>query len=290
MSHFPVYVVMPVTMDIKGAVEALLAPFDENTSVEPYGRPCHCVGSEAKQEARTAATKELGGIDCFRESFALAHPLPPGVTQFDLSAADGEARSEAWTEHIKPLVDLEHKLYLEHPLSEKPDPSCEECSGTGTRTSCYNPQSKWDWWCIGGRWTGHLAGYDPADDPANYETCWLCQGTGKRNDALGQAERERDPSYGCNGCNGEGKKLKFPTQLKNEGNVTTAGQLLSEWTIEKTPFAVLTSDGEWHERGEMGWFATVSGEKKRGAWEAEVKGLLEAQPKDYMVVVVDCHI
>lgn len=33
-----------------------------------------------------------------------------------------------------------------------------------------NPAGLWDWWQIGGRWTGHLyPDYDPAQDPRNQE-------------------------------------------------------------------------------------------------------------------------
>jgi hypothetical protein len=28
---------------------------------------------------------------------------------------------------------------------------------------------EWDWWQVGGRWTGHFNGYDPEKDPVNLE-------------------------------------------------------------------------------------------------------------------------
>jgi hypothetical protein len=81
-----------------------------------------------------------------------------------------------------------------------------------------NPNAKWDGWQIGGRWSGMLGAYDPEKDPANYQTCWLCEGTGKRNDELGREFRLKDPSYTCNGCNGEGTSLKWPSQWRNADN------------------------------------------------------------------------
>lgn len=62
----------------------------------------------------------------------------------------------------------------------------------------------WDWYVIGGRWTGALDGYDPETDPANVETCDLCRGTGKRGDMA--------VANGCNGCSGKGTRTKWPTQ------------------------------------------------------------------------------
>lgn len=73
-----------------------------------------------------------------------------------------------------------------------------------------NPNKKWDWWVVGGRWSGVLAPrYEPSKDPANQETCWLCQGTGTRCDSITNHQPMR-----CNGCRGEGISVKFATQWK----------------------------------------------------------------------------
>lgn len=70
-----------------------------------------------------------------------------------------------------------------------------------------NSNAKWDWWTVGGRWTGFLTPkYDPADDPNNYEICFLCEGTGQRNDEIVQGK--------CNGCNGTGKALKHAPKFR----------------------------------------------------------------------------
>lgn len=61
--------------------------------------------------------------------------------------------------------------------------------------------SRWDWYTVGGRYTGRLSGYDPESDPRNYATCWLCHGTGTRPDMK--------VSHGCNGCRGTGTARNF---------------------------------------------------------------------------------
>lgn len=67
-----------------------------------------------------------------------------------------------------------------------------------------NPDPKWDWWQIGGRYTGQMTpGYDPEKDPLNQEQCTLCHGTGKRADM--------EVANGCNGCRGKGISTKWPT-------------------------------------------------------------------------------
>lgn len=73
-----------------------------------------------------------------------------------------------------------------------------------------NPVGFWDWWVIGGRWSGLLSGYDPYSDPTCLEECFICRGTGRRDDALGQEARSRNPEYTCNGCDGKGKSPLSP--------------------------------------------------------------------------------
>lgn len=111
-----------------------------------------------------------------------------------------------------------------------------------------NPVGLWDWYSIGGRWTGNLSGYDPAADPANVETCWLCQGGGMRDDELGRAYRATTPEYTCNGCNGIGRKVKWPTQWeRHPGDVLSALDFTSHMAdlpAEKMPYAVFTHGSE----------------------------------------------
>jgi hypothetical protein len=73
-----------------------------------------------------------------------------------------------------------------------------------------NQAAKWDWWVIGGRWTGMLIPhYDPDKDPDNRQICVLCQGTGKRTDVSDPELQQK-----CNGCGGTGIETKWPTQWK----------------------------------------------------------------------------
>jgi hypothetical protein len=67
----------------------------------------------------------------------------------------------------------------------------------------------WDWYVIGGRWTGILTGYDPTKDPRNIETCNLCNGSGTRPDADRFGSDWKKQMKGCNGCMGTGKTVKF---------------------------------------------------------------------------------
>ena len=54
-------------------------------------------------------------------------------------------------------------------------------------------------------------------------------------------------------------------------------------------FAVL-KDGQWHERGSMGWWGCVSDEKDEGEWTSQFSALIDSLPDDTLLTVVDCHI
>lgn len=82
----------------------------------------------------------------------------------------------------------------------------------------------------------------------------------------------------------------------NGGLKLLSGELVNEayaseidWSYN-IPFAFITPDGEWNEKGEMGWCGCVSNEKKEVDWEAEFKDFIDNLDDDVLVTVVDCHI
>lgn len=54
-------------------------------------------------------------------------------------------------------------------------------------------------------------------------------------------------------------------------------------------FAVL-KDGEWYERGTMGWWGISTGDKDQDVWNQEISNLIDSVPDDTRLTVVDCHI
>jgi hypothetical protein len=75
-----------------------------------------------------------------------------------------------------------------------------------------NENAKWDWWVEGGRFSNAFITANPEDNPENWVTCIICQGTGMRNDPLGQQQRAIDPEYTCKGCDGKGQSVKFASK------------------------------------------------------------------------------
>jgi hypothetical protein len=159
-----------------------------------------------------------------------------------------------------------------------------------------NEDGHWDWFQIGGRWTGHVSGYDPHEDEENYSTCNICNGIGIRLDDIGigaghhrkkldkEIAEKVGREYGwCNACNGLGKST-WPTQFRrHSGDVVRPGDILRLDDFE--PYSMLTSDGQWLDCEK--WNRETATFTKDEGWANVVKEIL--QNHDGHVVVVDYH-
>lgn len=205
-----------------------------------------------------------------------------------------------------------------------------------------NPNKKWDWYVVGGRWQGFfrvkahsMAGalgvqgvpamLDPSYEvpgPDRADVCFKADldVEGMRAEAEGRAVEEWDlyqsvvcglpkPSPWSEVLEKEGEEHQ---RAREEYQAQPAIKALrsNEKTIWLNPedfdcsreeylkaardgalstFAVI-KDGEWHERGSMGWFGCVSDEKDKGSWLREFASLIDSLPDDALLTLVDCHI
>jgi hypothetical protein len=248
VSHFFVGVLVPKdTRDIEAKVNELLAPYDENISVEPYDEKCFCVNRLAKK-AGHAAAEAFKPLDDLRKEFhATYHP----------------DNDEAWREFIKEYEKIDADATKAHPLFEKPDPACDECNGTGVVTSTSNPKSQWDWFVIGGRWDGTIQ-RAPRDD-------------GKGGFNFGEEHHLVKNNY------------ILVKDVLDETKAVTAALTHPGETYSWMPYALVTPDGKWHEKGVMGWFGMARNEAKQEDWEKEVMRLLN-ENLECKLVGVDCHV
>lgn len=215
MSHF---ITLVFTKENGRTVEELLAPYDENIVYAPYVL-------YTREQAIAKIRKE---IEDYKNG---------PYTEY-VSSPKKYEESHPNAEHIN---------YLKNKFPKKLEWTDDECYEdmkgrfdedmiklNGDLLSTYNPNSKWDWYTIGGRWNNYL------------------------------------------------KTLSGETT-----NEDYASEI--DWK-DIIPFAFVTPIGEWHERGEMGWWACVSNGKNIEDWKSEFKEFLDNLDEDTIVTVVDCHI
>lgn len=136
-----------------------------------------------------------------------------------------------------------------------------------------DPTGRFDGWQIGGRWNGLFTpGYEPELDSANRETCDLCGGTGKRTDMV--------VPDGCNGCQGSGVSVKWPTEWREVGVQARVGDIdLAALRAAGQPSCcALLIDGQWRQAGD-----------DEQAWISEVEKLIGTLPQTAWLTAVDCH-
>lgn len=110
--------------------------------------------------------------------------------------------------------------------------------------------------------------------------------------------RYMQPNKDCNQCGGSGEYQSTYNPRSKWDYWTIGGRwagglggkdVAAVVDTSYIPFAVVTPDGQWHEKGEMGWWAMVSNEKQQEQWNTIVRGLYEQYP-DHLLVLVDAHI
>lgn len=216
-------------------VEDLLAPFDENTEVEPYIR-------YTRQEA----------IDFVREHWG--------------DWAKDKSDDECWNE-----------------IADEYDNNTDE---NGNIYSTYNPDSKWDWWSYGGRFGGSikLKGKDEYTDEARV-------GDADFSDDKETYEQSLKFWDDCvDGKAPSGDLFFYKPEYYKEfyGDRETYARFQARFST----FAVVTPDGEWHEKGTMGWFGCSSETPEEArSWEEHYKErFIDTADPDWIISIVDCHI
>lgn len=142
----------------------------------------------------------------------------------------------------------------------------------------YGNGIEWDWFQIGGRWTGKFDGYDPEKDPKNKKVCTYCKGTGKRTDM--------EVKDGCNACGGTGKETLWPTQWKLRKGDTKPVKKLVQKDIDV--YAMCCEGWGWMGGQDFVPWAEDPKSKFRPRENPPLAWLQENYPKG-VAVIVDCH-
>ena len=159
--------------------------------------------------------------------------------------------------------------------------------------STYNENSKWDWYVVGGRFANQLPmkniirPYGKADQYVSEVKGNMCKIKDIQiKKELTEEEIEEYKKFYFNEI--EGKGFYKPEYILSK--YPTFEDYLEQQSQFST-YALLTSDGIWHEPGRMGWFgcstATSEDEIK---YENEYKEKVLAEDPESYFVMVDCHI
>lgn len=157
----------------------------------------------------------------------------------------------------------------------------------GCAMTTYNPESKWDWWVIGGRWDGLLKLKDGTRvNYAKVKDLDLSIDKEIYEDSIRFWELvvEEQPLR-----EGEGQPFNFYKPEYYTDQYGTKEQYATE-QAKLNVFAFIHED-EWFEKGNMGWFG-VSDATKDSTEEFRNKfwDVLENIDPESYLVVVDCHI
>jgi hypothetical protein len=275
MSHFTVLV-------IGNNPEEQLMPFDENMEVEEYR-----VGLVSDEE-KGRITKFYTTPNTDRHHYKLTKEEVEENKKLSFEELY-EKYGEAWN----------NKRYR------------KDENGDWTEYSTYNPESKWDWYVLGGRWTGYFL-------PRKGKSGKLGQqGTFGNNPKEGWVDqiKKGDIDF-VEMKKAEEKRAKktykeFEEKLKNDpqtkkfhpyfefgvknksGNNHEFIPETKEEYIERCndlkTYAVV-KDGVWYQKGDVGWFGMSSNEKDEADWSAEFWKLIRELPDDTMLSLYDCHI
>lgn len=177
--------------------------------------------------------------------------------------------------------------------------------------STYNPKSKWDWYQMGGRYSGRFLLKNGrkgklgdltllADNSYKAEhNRWEREGTHVDQALKGDIDFERMLEYQKAQAEEEWAKLQkeIIENPKNEDTIRfmydiPSGKTKEQYINEQTPFCIFAviKNGEWYERGEMGWWGVVSNEKAENDWQKEFNKLVQDLPDDTLLSIYDCHI
>lgn len=263
MSHYSVAV---FTKPNGTSLEELLAPYDENIEVAPYiyRTKAEIIETAKKQKAKLVEDIKAYADRAFEEKSS------------DLQSAywleDTLCNPRKMSERYANLLacNTDEEFYRVIIFDD------DEFDAEGNQLSTYNPDSKWDWYCEGGRWSGTLR----TKDNEKVDTCLVSE-----LDLSGEKDREEMLEYW-------GEKIETDTErkeyiLKEYGSK----EAWLEKQINFSTFAFVTPDGEWFEPGKMGWWAMdTSTEESCKDYYKKFDDFLKNADPNWAITIVDCHI
>jgi hypothetical protein len=142
--YFTLLLVPNHVLNLEDYIEHLLAPFEigKNPKLVPVEARCMCVFQAAMREANRQAANALG---------ARMSDMHRKIRKKEISQESFKEFHEKWSR-------IYRETYKRQILHHPPQPDCPMCKGSGWYIQEIDENACWDWWVIGGRWDGLLAG------------------------------------------------------------------------------------------------------------------------------------
>lgn len=269
MSHFVVGVITQKDANYD-TLEGMLAPYDENLECDFKDLTEKYIDEYTNDTRKMYLTPD--GDLIYEYSSKIPMKQKEGST---FSWEKERDIPEDWKEVEIPLKDI-------YPNLTEYVRECQDVTLDGKWGYYYNAKSKWDWWTIGGRWSGYFDGRDTIN-VQDFNTGINLEAY---NEALQEWKDWED------GKEVENFRLTF---YKPEFIYDFYKNAETFARIQATPYmrAVITPDGGWHEVGEMGWWgcSDETGEEMID-WidHFAERFILPYSNGDYEITAVDCHI
>lgn len=277
MSHFTVSVITKPGQ----SVDDLLAPYDEGLEVEPYIYRTKAEMIERFRNRNAELRKDMESYKKDPEGYCKEH----GV--YWNTGGSGTKLNDYWVKRLSydDKSDEEIYTYLREDTDDK------DYDEEGNELSTDNPNSKWDWYQIGGRWSStfktkdgqqvnrcRLGDLDTDFDEKEYNRSIRFWEVVVEGDAIKDGEDEED-------------FLTFhETNYYTERYKTKEN--FAKCNASFHTYSIITPDGKWHEPGRMGWWGVSHASDEDSVnWALNFKkNFIDTFDADYEICLVDCHI
>ena len=295
MSHFAVLV-------IGDNVEEQLTKYDENIVMEKY----------VKHTKEQLIAEEKKSIEDYKNTTYADYLADP--VKYAENVSNEKHLNYLKEDFPKKLVMTDEEIYQYATKWYEP----EEIGPNGEVYSTHNPDSKWDWYEVGGRFAGQITVKDGVEiENPNFSWGWRDEdketiiSSGHKTDSayvkdidfikMHRTEKDYKKSLRYWELIVEGAKPKnkeeeemvkfnwykpefYLERYKDKETYAKCSSSFSMWAVVK--------DGVWYEKGNMGWWAMSSETNDEAVdWEMNFfDRFIKDLPEDTLLTVVDCHI
>ncbi|AUM93695.1 TPA: hypothetical protein LA742_001255 [Clostridium botulinum] len=154
----------------------------------------------------------------------------------------------------------------------------EKDEKTGKYGYWHNPNAKWDWYVVGGRWPNMLL----TNEGIRVNSAKL-----KDIDWDSMSDQSQKKAKSLWDSNPQGIERYFAGIQKDD----TRDSFIKRQAEFKT-YAVITPNGEWHSKGKMGWFGCSSeSDEESTNWDLSFYNkFIKDADQELVLTIVDCHI